>query len=561
VSDELAPALCLTCGLCGAEGVPLEPFGGGSDECVCEACFESRVRLPDADFDAVAVDDARLVPNGETSGARRGEVVEAGESGAEESGLDEPGPNGQDDDDDSVAVAADGYRLTDTGNAARLVDLCPGCFKYAHAWGRWLVYDGRRWAVDENDALITEQAKGVARRMLGLSTDDKRSRDDREAMFKWALRSESSGAIAAMVKLARGMSGVIVEHENLDADAYSLNVLNGTVDLRTGALRAHNPADLCTKIVPVGYDPDATSELWESCVERWQPEPEMRDYLQREVGAAATGRHTETLSVHHGTGANGKSKFWGAVSHVLGDYTVEPHKSLLVTERYEQHETVKADLFRVRLALAAETRAADVLDDEQVKSITGNDRLRCRRMREDRWSFWPSHTLVVFSNHKPRIAGRGEDIWRRVRLVPWDVTIPEHERDLELLDKLHADGEAVLAWVVEGARRFLAEGLAPPEGVRVATAVYRAEEDITGRFVAECLHFGRAWAWSADIAEEAERWARDLGVTAPSLKEIAAVLRDEGCTSGRKTVAGKKGSYWDGVGLRTDNPDTGSDQP
>jgi putative DNA primase/helicase len=464
-------------------------------------------------------------------------------------------------DEDTVAVAPDGYRLTDTGNASRLIALCPDCFHYAHAWGRWLVYDGSRWRVDENDALITERAKGVARELLRLSTDETLSRDDREALFKWALRSEQSGPIASMVKLARGMPGVIVEHEQLDTDLHLLNVANGTIDLRTGELRPHDPADLCTKIVPVNYDPDIHSELWKACLATWQPDPEMRDYLQLEAGAAATGEHTETFSIHWGTGGNGKSRFWGAMQHVLGDYTVEPHKSLLVAGRFEQHETVRADLFRARLAVASETQAAAELDEEAVKSITGGDRLRARRMREDRWSFLPTHTLVVFSNHKPRVSGRGEDVWRRVRLVPWSVTIPKADRDRNLASKLAREATGILTWIVEGARRFLADGFDPPAAVEAATTDYRAEEDVVGRFAAECLTVGHGWALSADIAEEAERWAAGQGIDPPTLGEVAAVLKDAGCTHGRRTIAGRKYSYWRGVGIGTGVPDTGPDQP
>jgi putative DNA primase/helicase len=501
-----------------------------------------------SDVEDLGAQDGWSVPDEELDAERAAPPSANGDAAAEEP-------------EDTAAVAADGHRLTDTGNASRLVALCPGCFKFAHAWGRWLVYDGKRWAVDENEALIAEQAKGVARELLRFSTDEKLSRDERKDLFSWGLRSESSSAISAMVRLARGMPGVLVEHEALDADPYLLNVANGTIDLRSGELRPHDPADLCTKIVPVAYAPDAHSPLWEACLETWQPDPAVRAYIQLEAGAAATGEHTETLSVHWGTGGNGKSRFWGAVQHVLGDYTIEPHKSLLVAGRFEQHETVKADLFRARLAVASETQAAAELDEEQVKSITGGDRLRARRMREDRWSFLPTHTLVVFSNHKPRVYGRGEDVWRRVRLIPWNVTIPKGDRDRNLADRLRAEAPGVLAWIVAGARRFLAGGFDPPEAVEAATADYRAEEDVIGRFAAECLTVGHGWARSADIADEAERWAAGEGVPAPTLKEIAPALKEHGCTSQRKTIAGKKETIWTGVGILTDTPDTPSDQP
>jgi len=452
---------------------------------------------------------------------------------------------------DTTAVAADGHRLTDTGNAARLVAIFDGKARYVHAWGKWIVYERGRWVIDEGDALIKERAKGVARSLFQFTATNDLDSDERKDLFAWALRSESSGAIAAMVQLARGVAGVIVEHEDLDADPYILNTRTGTIDLRTGELRAHDPGDLCTKQVDVAYDPDAHAPLWEKCLQRWQPDAAMRDYLQREAGAAATGKHTETISVHYGVGGNGKSKYWGAVGGVLGDYATVPHKSLLVTQRHEQHETIKADLFRARLALAAETKAADALDDEQIKAITGGDRQRARRMREDPWFFWPTHTLVMFSNHRPRVQGQDEGIWRRLRLVPWDVVIPEGERDRDLGDKLAAEAQGVLAWVVRGARAFLTYGFDPPATVTAATDRYRQSEDTVGRFIADCLILGDAeWCTSSQMAEELDRWAKDTGVDLPRMNDVAERLYAAGCTSRRQRMGGqRRETKWTGVGF------------
>jgi putative DNA primase/helicase len=233
---------------------------------------------------------------------------------------------------DDTAVIADGYRCTDAGNASRLIAALDGKARYVHAWGKWIIYRQGRWVVDEKDALVTERAKRVAKKLFRLLPTVE-GKDDREALFKWAVSSESSGRIAAMVRLARGIEGVIVEHEELDADPLALNVTNGTIDLATGELRPHNPADLCTKQVAVAYDPDATAPLWEACLKQWQPDAEMRDYLQLEAGAGATGKPTETLSMHFGPGANGKSKFWGGIQRTLGSYSVSPHKSLLLVLR------------------------------------------------------------------------------------------------------------------------------------------------------------------------------------------------------------------------------------
>ncbi len=184
-----------------------------------------------------------------------------------------------------------------------------------------------------------------------------------------------------------------------------------------------------------------------------------------------------------------------------------------MAQRHEQHDTVKARLFRKRLAVASETKAADTLDDEQVKNLTGGDRLQGRRMREDPWEFNPTHTLVMFSNHKPAVQGRDEGVWRRLRLVPWAVTIPENERDDDLAGKLRAEAPGILCWLIDGARHFIAEGLTPPDVVRAATDAYRADEDVVGRFVGEVLYFtSHGWAWSKAILDELEAWCTEQGI-------------------------------------------------
>lgn len=451
----------------------------------------------------------------------------------------------------------DGHRPTDVGNANRLLEHAGGRIRYVHAWGKWIVYERGRWIIDEKDALVTEAAKKVARGLYVLAAKTT-AKDEAKLIWGWALKSDTSGSIAAMVRLARGAPGILVSHEDLDADPWLLNAANGTIDLRTGQLRDHDPADLCTLQAPIAYDPDATAPLWESCVQRWQPDDDVRTYVQLRAGVGATGVPTETVDVDYGCGGNGKSKFHGAIQHVLGPYATVPHKSLLIAGRFEQHATVVADLFRKRLAVASETKQAEDLDDESVKNLTGGDRLKGRRMREDPWEFWPTHTLIMFSNHKPTVQGRDEGIWRRLRLVPWQVTIPENERDEHLAAKLQAEAPGILRWVVDGAVLYHRDGLTPPETVRTATEAYRAEEDVIGRFIAEVLTIDTTetglrihWCYSIDIKNELDDWCTEQGVVAPpTMNQIAATLRQKGCNDGgRKQVHGKRSTIWHGVSV------------
>jgi putative DNA primase/helicase len=449
---------------------------------------------------------------------------------------------------DELAALADGFRPTDVGNANRLVAAADGSIRYVHAWGRWLVYNDGRWIIDSNDALVTEKAKQVPRRLLELAvTLDSKERD---ATWRHALRSEQSGAITATLRLARGVPGVLVDHDRLDTDPWLLNVRNGTVDLRTGRLRPHDPDDLLTMQAPVIYYPTARAPLWEACVERWQPDPEVRGCLQRAVGSAATGHPVENLFVNIGTGANGKSKFFGAVAHVLGPFAVVPHKSLLVTSRHEGHPTHVASLFRARMLVAPETTQDDRLDEEMIKNLTGGDTLRARRMREDEWAFQPTWTAFMHSNHRPRIRGTDEGIWRRVRLIPWNVTIPPHERDEHLAAKLAAEAPGILNWIIAGALDWHERGLDEPATVLTATDEYRRGEDHLGRFLHDVIDTSddTRYITAKDLRAAYETWCDDVAESPWKPQGFGRALTERGFDSTR--LGSPTVRVWLGMKLR-----------
>lgn len=471
---------------------------------------------------------------------------------AETEVADVPGSVRVDLEEDTALVLPDGFRASDSGNALRLVALADGRIRYVNSWGKWLVYSNGRWWLDPSDARVREVAKGVARRLLSLASGDAQlDRQEREQLFKFALRSEAASAIGSMVNLARGVPGVIVEHDDLDQNPWLLNCLNGTVDLQTGELRPHNPDDLLTLQCPVAYDPAVQSSLWLACVERWQPDPEVRAFLQRAVGSGATGHPLEALIVNVGSGSNGKSKFFGAVADVLGPFAVVPHKSLVVATRHEGHPTQKAALFRARTLLVPETGQGARLDEEQVKSLTGGDPIEARRMREDPWQFLPTHTAFMHTNYPPVIRGGDEGIWRRVKLVPWDVTIPPEERDERLAAKLRGHATGVLTWVVEGAVAWCREGLNEPAQVQVATNRYREENDTVQQFLdaTELLVDPARWVLARELAERHAVWFSTAGLPGRSeyhYQRVTDRLRQLGAEA--KLARSKGGRYWEGVG-------------
>ncbi len=448
---------------------------------------------------------------------------------------------------DEEAALPDGFRPTDVGNAARLVAAANGKIRYAAQWSKWLVYRDGVWAIDSSEAMITELAKSVAQRLfkMAITLPPK----DREEVFKFAGRCEQAGAIRDMLKLARGVPGVLVDIDRLDAHPWLLNVRNGTVDLQTGQLRPHNPVDLLTMQAPVSFDPTAAAPLWSACVTTWQPDPEVRGYLQRSAGWGLTGLHTEHLFVHVGNGGNGKSKYHGAIADVLGPFCVIPHKSLLVASKHEQHPTTLASLFRARTIVAPETSQDDRLDEEMIKNLTGGDTLRARRMREDEWSFAPSWTAHVHTNHRPRIKGTDDGIWRRVRLVPWSVTIPAGQRDPDLAGKLRNEAPGILNWLIGGALAWQKRGLEAPDSVMLATSQYRTEQDHVGKFLVETMDVDGANSITAKALRDTyEAWCADAGEAAWTAHRIGRDLSARGFDSA--LVGQSRTRTWIGLDLK-----------
>ena len=361
-------------------------------------------------------------------------------------------PASYDDDGNPVDMLADPLPdepSTDLGYARRLVKVYGGRLRYVPAWRRWLIWDGRRWAHDSTGQ-AARWMKAVARRLTADALAIEDGKDERRGLSA-ARRGESSRAIAGALTLASTEAELAVSPDDLDADPFLLNCANATLDLRTGELHDHDPADMLTKMTGAAFDPEAAGPEFAKFLGRVQPQDEMRAYLGRLLGHALEGRVVEhVLGIFHGIGRNGKGTLIGAVVSALGDYADAADPELLTARTFDAHPTSTADLFGLRLAILHETDKGRRLAEATVKRLTGGDRLKARRMREDFWSFDPSHTFVMLTNHKPLVSGTDEAIWARLRLVPWDVVIPAEERDLGLADKLAAELDAVLAFLVTG---------------------------------------------------------------------------------------------------------------
>lgn len=430
---------------------------------------------------------------------------------------------------------------TDLANARRFVELHGRDVRYCHPWKKWLVWDGRRWKIDDDGTPI-RLAKDVADDIWKFACEC-----DAPTLRKFAAQSAGRQRIEAMLALAQ--SEVPVLPSDLDCDPWLLNCPNGTVELRTGKRRQHRREEFITKLCPTEFDPDAGSYAWD----RFQEDVTdgngaLIEFKRRFYGYCATGNVSEQiLPIFYGTGANGKSTELEAITGTLGpDYSGAAPKDLLMMKRGESHPTEIADLHGMRLVIAQETEHYRTLNESLVKSLTGGDAVKARRMREDFWQFQPTHKLILCTNHKPRVKGTDHAIWRRLRLVPFVVKFDGDRRDKSMPEKLRAERAGILAWIVRGAVDWHAGGLCEPECVRLATEEYRSSQDLIAEFIADCCTLGESlWTPSAQLLEAFEKWCKERGEQPPRGKTFAEGLERHNCKRSRNSTA----RGWQGIGL------------
>ncbi len=427
--------------------------------------------------------------------------------------------------------------LTDLGNSRRLVRRYGNQLRYCHPWGRWLVWDSRRWALDDT-ARVERAAKAT---VAGIYAEAAACPEDshRKELAKHALRSEAATKLGAMMALARSEPGIPVLPDALDADPWLLTVQNGTLDLHTGELQPHSPGDLITKLAPVAYDAAATCPRWlDFLAETFEGNAALIAYVQKMAGYALTGDTSEqSLFVLWGTGQNGKSTMLSALGALLGDYWKQTPTETLLARSGNTIPNDVAALKGARLVTAIEADEGRRLAESLVKQMTGGDPLAARFMRAEWFNFVPTFKLFLATNHKPEIRGTDLAIWRRIRLIPFRVTVPEGKQDKHLGDKLQNELPGILAWAVRGCLAWQQEGMAPPAEVVAATTQYREEMDPLADFLAErCMELPGVATEAGTLFKAYSEWCERGGEKPLNQRQFGLRLAERGYAKDRNTV-------------------------
>jgi P4 family phage/plasmid primase-like protien len=436
---------------------------------------------------------------------------------------------------------------TDLGNGERLVARFGANVRYCHPWRKWLHYDRQRWKADDTAAvhrLAKRTVRGILKEAATVEDDD-----ERKAHSQFWHASEGKARVEAMLSCAASEGGIPILPDDMDRDGFLLNVENGTIDLRTGKLRPHQREDLITRLAPVKFLPDAKCPTWLRVLDDiFAKDEKLIAFWKMLCGICLTGDvSNQILPVLYGAGSNGKSTILTVMLEILGpDYAIAAPPGLLTVKKGERHPTEMASLFKKRLVVDSETAEGAQFNENLVKQLTGGDKISARRMREDFWEFFPTHKILMCTNHKPEIRETKNAIWRRVKLVPFNVAIADDKQDARLPTKLRGEYPGILAWCVQGCLDWQELGLDIPKAVEDATQEYRRESDIIGEFLAsECTILPELRARATPLYARYQQWA---GGDAVNQRKFGKAMTERGFEKSKNSVI-----EYSGVGLRADN--------
>lgn len=387
----------------------------------------------------------------------------------------------------SRATALNTLPLTDAGNAERFIARHSADIRFLHSegGGQWLLWDGSRWTYDS-----TLKIEALAKITLRQARAASKQGDEQQ----WLLKSENQVRLHAMIRSAASEQSLAIRPEDLDRDTNLLGCPNGVIDLTIGLLVPASRDALITKQVAVAFDPIASMAQWEGFVLNFADgDRSLVHYLKVRAGATLLGKpwlDKKMIYLYGANGNEGKTTFLRALSGTLGDYAKPLPPGMLLSSGYRN--TGRNDIASMegaRLATFSETDESTTFDEGLVKSLTGGDEQRVRRLYKDFRNTRPTYTIWGASNHLPDFHGSDKAVYGRVDIVPCNHTFnkPQNSPDFDELFKTESQRQAILRWMVEGALEYQHSGVTVPRVVQQATDEWASNGDTFQQFVRDCM--------------------------------------------------------------------------
>lgn len=439
------------------------------------------------------------------------------------------------------------FKLTEMGNAERIAYEYGHVIKYINDVG-WYIWDGKRWRIDTKKEIERITAK-VLRSL---------SKSDDEAEAKWSRMCERRNirmnSIKDLMPLVPGERG------DFDRHKFLFNVENGVVDLKTGKLLQHDRELGLTKITNIAFDENAKCPEWLNFLDQiFLGDKTIIEYMQRLIGYSLTGDISEQIMMFLvGGGSNGKSTFINTIKDLMGDYGRQAKSDTFIKKKESGANNDIARLVGSRFVSAIESEEGEKLADSFVKQITGGEPVLARFLRQEFFEFIPEFKVFFTTNHKPIIGGLDEGIWRRVKLIPFNLSLPAHKRDKRLPEKLSLEMPGILNWAIEGCMKWQKDGLKEPKVVAEATGKYKDDMDILAPFLDEVCYVDERENESIMIeAKELyntyERWCFNSGERSLGNRSFYRMLETKGF--GKTKGTGNK-TFLTGITLNERKPVT-----
>ena len=403
----------------------------------------------------------------------------------------------------------------DTGRGQRLNDQFGDVFRYMATDKTWYFYNGSYWELD-NGRHIELAAEKVVNSIKAENPDFSfaTQQDQDKALREWnKFIKESRSHMSKVHMIEEFKKYVTIDHGVFDHDNMLLNTESGYVDLTNGELKDHDIKKMFSEQTASEYSDNIDCPMWKDFLEQiFNHDEDLIHYIQKAVGYSITGSTAEQVFfLLLGTGRNGKSVFINTIRNILGSYAKQMSvESIIVHNASGSANSDIARLENTRLVTSSEANEGSRLDESLVKQLTGGDRILARFLYGQEFEYDPKFKIWMATNHLPFIRGTDEGIWRRIKVIPFNVQIPANKVDKNLENKLKAEWTGILNWIVQGAIMWQVEGLKDPEVVQDASKQYRESMDPLEAFLNECCIAGGNYTIKARPLYNAYRdWARD----------------------------------------------------